>query len=124
VVTNVGLIGAPGAWVALGGVYVLEHVRGALLGSWGWRHNQMTERSDRDTMHAQGLLRSKAHPWNGTAVPSKFGRPHAKFMLCVFSLGPCSARVILWELGLHEQRHNIDALNRVDTAGTRNGSQK
>lgn len=33
VLTGVGLVGTPGAWVALGGVHVLEHVRGAFLGS-------------------------------------------------------------------------------------------
>lgn len=38
-------------------------------------------------------------------------------MLCVLNLGLFFARVILSELGLHEQRHDVEALNRVETAG-------
>jgi hypothetical protein len=114
VVRSVGLIGAPGAWVSLGGVHVLGYVRGASLGSGcgtairGLRKVIAMLCMPRAYLKAK-CIRGFAVPFSQTSV--------AKGTLCVFSLGPSFAGVILWELGLHEQRHDVEALNRVETAG-------
>lgn len=85
-VTSVGLIGAPGAWVALGGVHVLEHVINRQLG-WYLLYCQKAGSSDRDAVHAQSLLRSDVHPCISRALCSHICS-YEKRMLCVFRLEP------------------------------------
>lgn len=110
VVTSVELIGAPGAWVALRGVHVLEHVRGAFLGS----KCGTTTRRLREVIAMLCMPRaySTAKCVRLSAMScSQTSVSRVKSMLPVSNFGPSCARVILWELDLHEQRHNVGALN-------------